>query len=483
MKETLMYIFGYLVFFYSIALMLSYVCMAVLAHLGLRRHLQEHHDPMGRKLIETSPYTPGVSIIAGAYNEERVVVDCVESFLRQDYPYFEVIIVNDGSTDDTLQLMIDHFELEEVPYNYVERIRTKPYRRLFKSTNPDYKRLTVVDKENGGTKADPINAGLNVARYPYFINTDVDCILSHDAIFRCIRPILEDSSVIAVSGSMAMNNGCKIERGDIVKHRVPHTPSPLFQAVEYLRSFLLGKMAWSRINAMPNVSGGYGLFDTSVAIAAGGYSPDSFAEDMDMLIRMIGYCCDFGRSYRVVQISETCCWTQGPPGIVTLYKQRVRWGRGLIQTFATHFRMMFRPKYRRLGMLTLPYIFVFEFFAPVIETIGFLVFLYLAFTGGVNWQTAGVIASCVYLFNYLVAVVVFSYDCLQGVTYGKKRSYVWLSLGALFEPFLYHPFIVLFSLKGYFNFLVGLRASWGKMSRQKYKGKEDEEDETIDQKE
>lgn len=468
MKVLILYTFGYLVFFYSMALMFSYACMMVLAYWEMRRHLSSRHDLKGRKLLDNSPYTPGVSIIASAYNEERVIVDCVESFLRQDYPRFEVVIVNDGSTDETLQLMVDHFALEEVPYHYIERIRTKPYRRLFKSMKNEYARLTVVDKENGGTKADSINAGLNVAQYPYFINTDADCILSLDAAYYCMRPILENFDVIAVSGAMAMNNGCKIERGNIERCRVPHTPSPLFQAVEYLRSFMLGKMAWSRINAMPNVSGGYGLFDTHVAIAAGGYSADSFAEDMDMLIRMIGYCCDFDKPYRVVQIPETCCWTQGPPGIVTLYKQRVRWGRGLIQTFYTHYRMMFRPKYRHLGMITMPYIFVFEFTAPLIELMGWLVFIYLAFTGGVNWQTAGIIALCVFVFSFLVAIVAFTYDFMQGVTYGKKRSFVWLVLAAFFEPFLYHPLIVLFSLKGYFNFIVGIRRNWGKMTRKKY---------------
>lgn len=477
MKEIFLYLFGYLIFFYSIALIASYVVMNTLAYLQLRRY----HDMGGqrwvRKLLESSPYTPGVSIVAAAYNEENVVISCVESFLQLDYPLFEVVIVNDGSTDRTLELLIEHFELQEVPFAYNEQLRTKPFRRLFKSTSPAYHRLTVVDKENGGTKADPINAGLNVAQYPYFINTDVDCILSREAIYHCIRPVLEQRHVIAVSGVMAMSNGCKIEQGKITARRVPHSPSPLFQAMEYLRSFMIGKMAWSRINAMPNVSGGYGLFDREVALAAGGYNPDSFAEDMDMLIRMVRYCCDFGKRYRVVQVPETCCWTQGPPNISVLYKQRVRWGRGLIQTMSMYFRMLLRPKYRRMGMITLPYIFVFEFMAPVIEVSGFVAFVYLAFTGGVNWPAAGIIVLCVLLFNYLVAVTTCYYDYLMGITYGKKRSYFWLAGAALLEPLLYHPLIVLFSLKGYFNYLAGLRAKWGEMKRKKYYQEEGEANE------
>lgn len=309
-------------------------------------------------MIDTSPYTPGVSIVAPAYNEERTIVDNVNSLLSQDYPLFEVIIVNDGSRDKTLELLIENFSLVEVPFAYVEYIHTKPYKRLFKSTNPEYKRLIVVDKENGGTKADAVNAGLNASSYPYFINTDVDCILSKDAIAQCIQPILESRDVIAVSGMMTSSNGCTVKNGRIVKRLPPHTPWALFQTLEYMRSFLVGKMGWSTINAMPNVSGGYGLFDKKIVIAAGGYSSDSFAEDMDMIIRMVGYCCDFKRKYRIVQIPANCCWTEVPATLTTLSRQRIRWGRGLIQTFMRHRRFIFNYKYRRLGMVTLPYVFI-----------------------------------------------------------------------------------------------------------------------------
>ena len=190
--------------------------------------------------------------------------------------------------------MIEHYELIEVPYAYIERIKTKPFRRLFKSTSPKYSRLIVVDKENGGTKADASNAGINVSSYPYFICTDVDCILEKYALYRCISPIISsDKQVIAVSGTMLMANGCVVKDGQIVDVRTPRTPIPLFQNLEYMRSYLIGKMGWSAINGMPNVSGGFGLFDRSVAIAAGGYDGTSFAEDMDLITRMVGYMCDF----------------------------------------------------------------------------------------------------------------------------------------------------------------------------------------------
>lgn len=465
MKEVILEFYGYAVFFYSLALILSYVILVWLAEISIIRNRNSFVESYSKKLVDSSPYSPGVSIIAPAYNEELTIVNNVNSLLAQQYPVFEVVIVNDGSKDSTLQKLIDNFSLVEVPYAYVEHIRTKPFRRLFRSSLPEYSRLTVVDKENGGTKADAVNAGLNAASYPYFINTDVDCILAPDAIYHCMIPVLTQDNVIAVSGAMALSNGCRMENGRIVESRPPHSPVPLFQTLEYMRSFLIGKMGWSAINAMPNVSGGYGLFSREVVIAAGGYSPDSFAEDMDMLIRMVGYCCDFGRKYRVVQIPQTCCWTEGPPNLKVLSRQRVRWGRGLIQTFDRHRRFLFNRKYRQLGLLTLPYLLIFEFAAPVVEAVGFLSLIWLAATGGVNWGTALIIFLAIYAFCFSLSAVVIFYDYTLGGSYRKFSSYLWIVLAAALEPFVYHPMIVFFSLRGYFNYIFNTKAVWGEMTR------------------
>lgn len=474
MKAFLLFFYGYLVFFYSMALLASYALLVRWAWLSFRRSRRTMIDDYVRDVVGKSPYACGVSIIAPAYNEERTIVENVNSLLQQDYPTFEVIVVNDGSTDETLERMIVNFDLVAVPYQYIERIPAKPFRALYRSTNPAYSHLRVLDKENGGTKADPVNAGLNVAVYPYFINTDVDCILARDAIFKCMRPMMEQNDVIAVSGVMTMSNGCKVENGQIVKNRVPKRPAPLFQTIEYMRSFLVGKMGWSAINAMNNVSGGFGLFDRSVVMAAGGYSSDSLAEDMDMLARMIGYCCDFNRPYRVVQIPDTCCWTEGPSNLVLLYRQRVRWGHGLMQTFGKYFRMAFKRKYRRYGLVTLPYVLIFELIAPIIELTGLVVFVYLALTGGVNWETALVIFLVVYAFCLLLSLVVVLFDYCYNRSYRSGWSYLRIVLAALLEPFLYHPFIVVFSIIGYLRFFFRRGAGWGKMTRQGFgRGKKD----------
>lgn len=467
-RELVFYFYGYVVFFYSMGLIISYAVLMWLAGAGIFRRKRGHMELYTKQIIDSSPYTPGVSIIAPAYNEELTIVDNVKSMLGQDYPTFEVIIVNDGSTDKTLDLLIENFGLVEVPFAYVEYIHTKPYRRLLKSALPQYSRLIVVDKENGGTKADAVNAGLNASSYPYFVNIDVDGILARDAISQSIMPVLQSGDVIAVSGILATSNGCRVENGVVCESLPPHTPCALFQTLEYMRSFLVGKMGWSSINAMPNVSGGYGLFDKGVVMAAGGYSGDSFAEDMDMVIRMVGYCCDFKRKYRIVQVPVVVCWNEVPPNIRVLYRQRTRWGRGLMQTLVRHRRFIFNRKYRQLGMVTLPYVLVFELLAPVIEAVGFIVFIYQALTGAVNWASALVIFLGLYAFCFVLSLVVMFNDYTLGGSFHRLRSYAWIAAAALLEPFLYHPFTVVFSLKGYLNYILNKRAVWGTMSRKGY---------------
>lgn len=471
MKEFFFSFYGYTIFIYSIAIIVSYVILIWLAEISIRRSRASFVESYAKKIVDKSPYTPGVSIVAPAYNEERTIVDNVNSLLAQNYPKFEVVIVNDGSKDATLERLIENFQMVEVPFDYVELIKTKPFRRLFRSTDPRFEKLTVVDKENGGTKADAVNAGLNVATYPYFINTDVDCILARDAIYQCIMPVLDNDHVIAVSGAMAMSNGCKMDQGQIVEAFPPRALIPLFQTLEYMRSFLIGKMGWSAINSMPNVSGGYGLFDRKVVIAAGGYSPDSFAEDMDMLIRMVGYCCDSARKYTVVQIPQTCCWTEGPSNIRILSRQRIRWGRGLIQTFDHHRRFVFNRKYRQMGMVTLPYLLIFEFLAPIIEFFGTLTLIFLAITGGVNWKTAWVIFLAIYAFCLSLSLVVIFYDYTLGGSYRRFKSYLWILMAAVLEPFIYHPMVVFFSLKGYWNYFINTKAVWGEMTRKGFASK------------
>ena len=464
MWEFIQFFFGYIILGYSLLLTASFVMLLIFAY-KYSSGCKQWSDDYIRHMVQSTPYVPGIAIVAPAYNEEKTIIDNVRSLLKMDYPNFEVCIVNDGSKDKTLELLINTFEMVEVPFEYVEKVHCAPFKRLFKSTNPLYEKLIVVDKVNGGTKADAVNAGLNVIDTPYFINTDVDCILSKDAMYQCIFPVIMDESIIAVSGTMSMSNGSTISDGVLVDISPSNRPIPLFQDLEYKRSFLVGKMGWSYINAMNNVSGGYGLFSTDVVINAGGYGTTSFAEDMDMITRMNAYCCDFNRKYRVVQIPHTCCWTEGPSNLKMLYRQRIRWGRGLIQLMWEHRRILFNPKYKRMGMISMAYTFLFEFMAPIIETCGLFMIIYMIFTGGINWSTFFVTFFAIYLFSVMLSTFVVFYDYILGSSYTNVRSYLKLLLAALLEPIVYHPIIVYCSIVGYFKYITRQKAVWTSMER------------------
>lgn len=464
MWDFLLFFFGYAILAYSLLLIASFAMLLIFAYQYSSNYKLWSNDYI-RHMVQSTPFVPGISVVAPAYNEEKTIVDNVKSLLLMDYPNFEICIVNDGSKDHTLEKLIEQFEMVEIPFEYEKRVQCAPFKRLFKSMNPAYSKLTVVDKVNGGTKADAVNGGLNVIHNPYFINTDVDCILARDSMYQCIFPVLMDSNVIAVSGTMSMSNGSTISEGVLVDISPSNRPIPLFQDLEYKRSFLVGKMGWSKINAMNNVSGGYGLFSTEVCINAGGYSSSSFAEDMDMLTRMIAYCCDFKRKYRVVQIPHTCCWTEGPSNLRMLYRQRVRWGRGLIQLMWEHRRVLFNRKYKRMGLISMPYTFLFEFCAPIIEFTGFWMMLYLGFTGGINWSTFFVTYFAIYLFSLLLSAFVVFYDYILGSSYTSVRSYYKLILAAILEPICYHPIIVWCSVTGYFKYITRQRAVWVSMER------------------
>ncbi|MBQ9195282.1 MAG: glycosyltransferase family 2 protein [Bacteroidales bacterium] len=468
MPEWIDYFFNYFVIVYSAAVLLSYVAMAILAFVHHRKHYIYHDDAYTIDELKKSPYTPGVSIVAPAYNEEKTVITNVQSLLSLDYPDFEVVIVNDGSKDKTLELLIENFDLVKVPYAYVEKIKTKPFRGLYKtkSDNPAFKRLTVVDKVNGGTKADASNAGVNVVSNKFFVCTDVDCVLDKYALYRIIWPTMSSTRrVIAVSATRRMSTGSIVEDGKMVQTHPPHSLIPLFQDLEYTRSFMIGKSALAQINALQNVSGGFGMFDREIVIKAGGYDGDSFAEDMDMVARMIRYMCDTGEDYRIVQIPETCCWTEGPPNFKVLNRQRTRWGRGLLQFFTVHHDMVWNRNYRRYGMLTLPYIMIFELIAPVIEFSGYLMVIYLFMKGAVNYSTIWIAFLGLYIFAQLLTMVIISYDTWVGTSFKRKWDYLWFVMASLLEPILYHPINVFFSLRGYWKHIWGTQMVWGNMTR------------------
>lgn len=451
------------------ALLLSYMCLVILSYKAQKKSkIDIPSDATLKYLMKGSPLTPGVSIIAPAFNEEVTIIDNVYSLMQVDYPNYEIIIVNDASTDRTMELLCNEFHLVEVPYDIAMKVPSKPIKRVLKSTDPKFSKLVVVDKEHGGRKSDGSNAGINVCSNKYFVCTDVDCIVEPMALYRMMWLVINSHHpMIGVGATMLMNNGCVISDGSVVEAREPSRILPLFQLMEYLRSYLVGKLGWASFNALPNISGGFGLFDTDVVVKSGGYDQTSMAEDMDMLLRMVTYMKNSGQKFNVAQVPQVCCWTEGPSTMRAFYRQRTRWARGLFEIVSHHRKLFFNAHYGPIGAVTLSYIFMFEFIAPVLEMIGILFTIWMVIIGGVNWEKALIIFCMVYLFAVLMALCVLAFDYSTNAVnwFNRKRTYLILLIAALFEPIVFHPIVTFCSNLGYWNFITQSTAIWKPIQR------------------
>lgn len=466
MLEKVQLFYEIFIFFYTTSLFFSYILLAVFSFFAITKY-KGYNSEFDDNTLMTSPLTPGISVVAPAYNEEKTIIVNVRSLLTLNYPLFEVIIVNDGSKDKTLDLLIEEFELEETPYAYVDKIKTQPFKRIFKSRNPAFAILTVVDKENGGTKADASNAGINASSFPYFLCTDVDCILERGTLLKMIKPFLNSKKkVVAVGATLRMSNSCDIDEGIITRVRPPRTLIPRFQELEYIRAYLLSKMGWSFVNCVPNVSGGLGLFDKEIAVRAGGYNPLSHAEDMDMLTRMVAYMINNNLQYKVDYIPLSCCWTEGPPTLKILNRQRTRWARGLMQLFFDYRKYIFNRRYRKMGMVVYPYAMIYELLAPIIEAIGWIFFIFLIIFNKVNWNMALFIILYAYLFSVMISTMVILWEQLTFKYYKTFREVLSLILVVFIEPFIYHPLIMFFAIRGYIDYFLSREFEWGSMTRQ-----------------
>lgn len=450
---------------YSLSYILIYVVLSVLSYLSILRYIR-YQKYVSEEVLLRSNYLLGVSVVAPAYNEAVNIVYNVKSLLSLLYPKFEVIIINDGSTDDTLEQLIKEFELVKVDFYYQEKIETKPVRGHYKSTNPIYSKLLVVDKENGKSKADASNAGVNSAQYPLFLCTDVDCILKKNTLLKLAKPFIESRvKVIATGAGIRISNSCEVKDGFLHRVHFPAQWYPRFQELEYLRSFLFGRMAWSKINGLLLVSGGLGMFDTDIVIKVGGYWHKSLGEDMELITRMRKYMHEQKLKFSIQYIPESLCWTEVPDTREILVRQRVRWARGLIQTLYLHKGMFFNPKYGKTAFLILPFFFLFEFLVPIIEFFGLVVLIYVFIIDAVRVEFLIVISVAVYLFYFVITLVSALIDDDLYKSYSSYKEIITLIFMAMIEPIVYHPITVYASLKGFLHFIRQKEQHWGVMIR------------------
>jgi cellulose synthase/poly-beta-1,6-N-acetylglucosamine synthase-like glycosyltransferase len=416
--------------------------------------------------LASSEYAPTISIIAPAYNEGATIIENVRSLLAVHYNNFELILVNDGSKDDTLEKLIIAYKLVKVPFLVNEKIKTKSIRGIYKSTNSIYHKLLVVDKENGG-KADALNTGINISSNKYIVCIDVDCILEQDAMLKLIKPFLEETQfrVIATGGVIRIANSCEIRNGNLAKVHLPKKLLPRMQTLEYIRAFLLGRMAWSRMNGLLIISGAFGAFDREIAIKAGGYNSATVGEDMELIVRMRRYMHEHKLPYKVSYIPDPLCWTEAPSTFQILGRQRNRWTRGTIETLQIHKKMFFNPRFGILGILSYPYWFFFELLAPVIEFSGFIFLAVFALAGMIKWPSFILLLGLVLSFGFLYSIFAILIEVTTFNQYKKRTDILKLILIAFAEPIIFHPFVVWSAVRGNIDFFRK-KKSWGEMTRQ-----------------
>lgn len=456
----------------SFSVIFIYLTIMVLSALEMRDHRRKNRFIDYDDII-TSPIAPGVSILAPAYNEGVSIVQNTKSLLSLHYGKTEVIIINDGSKDNTLDNLIEAFNLEKTQFAFRPEITTMPVRGIYKSKNRSYAKLIVIDKENGG-KADALNAGINIASLEILACIDVDCILSQDAITKMVRPFMEETNrrVIAVGGVIGVANNCDVTDGTVTTYRVPNSLFGRFQVIEYFRAFLMGRMAWTRINGLMLISGAFGFFRRELVITVGGYFPKTVGEDMELVVRMRRYMEEKKIPYRVSFVPDPLCWTEVPEDEEILSKQRNRWIRGSIETLQLHQKIGLNPAYGIMGLVSYPYWSLFEKMAPVLELLGLLYTLILIAVGDFSAFYFIALFFVMYLLTILVSSFSILYEQISFNNYKDKKDLNRLIATILVEPFLVHPKIVWWGLMGHWDFIKG-KGGWGKMIRTGFKKSED----------
>ncbi|SDR04955.1 Glycosyltransferase, catalytic subunit of cellulose synthase and poly-beta-1,6-N-acetylglucosamine synthase [Chryseobacterium soldanellicola] len=450
---------------YGTAVALIYGWIGIYA-LGAVIRYKKENTFTDYSIIAADPNAPVFSLIAPAYNEGMTIVENVRSLLSLYYHNLEIIIVNDGSKDDSLQKLIDAYELECVHFFVQGKIETNKIRGIYKSKNPAFKKLIIVDKENGG-KADALNVGINVSSGEYLVCIDVDCILEQDSILKLAKPFLQqtDKKIIACGGVIRLANNCVIEDGKVVSVNMPRTLLGKIQALEYIRAFVLGRMAWSRASGLILISGAFGVFDRKIVLACGGYDRNTVGEDMELVVRMRKYMEEQKTPYEVCTIPDPLCWTEVPESKDILKKQRNRWMRGTMETLWKHRKLMFNPKYGKLGMVSLPYWFFFEFLGPLVEFLGYIVFIAFLLLGIINWSFFVILFALVISLGFLYSIYSILVDLVSYQVYTKRKDFLTLIGTAFSEPFYFHPIVVKAGVNGFIDYFKKSHG-WGEMKRQ-----------------
>ncbi|MEM9001297.1 MAG: glycosyltransferase [Bacteroidota bacterium] len=467
-NEILNIVLDYINITFLVFTVVLFTLFSIMGYLSTRNsiHYKNKNSFGDLSKVMASPLAPSITIIAPAYNEGLTIVENVRSLLSLKYVNYEVMVVNDGSKDDTLQKMIDAYDLVKIEKKIDPNWQSKPIRGVYKSKQLSFSKLTVIDKENGG-KSDALNTGIYLSENRYVGCIDVDCLLLPDALLHVVKSFFQRTQkrVVAVGGVIRVANSCKISGGALEEIRLPINWLAKFQLLEYTRSFLLGRMAWGRIDSLLIISGAFGFFDREIAQAVGGYDTGTVGEDMEIVFRMRRYMHEQKLPYTVEYIPDPLCWTEVPESLKILVNQRDRWSRGNLETLKKHKDMFFNPKFGRLGMLSYPYWFFYEWMAPLLEFFGFFSILLFYYLGILNWEFFVAITLTVYAFSIMFSFYAILWDVCTYNQYQKTKDILQLVLCAIIEPIAFHPIVVWAAIRGNYKKLFKVKSGWGTITR------------------
>lgn len=451
---------AYLFIAYFALLNLSYLILNITGAISLAR--KQSLDQFSSLPLDYGRFEPAVSLLVPAYNEAATIISSLQSILQLEYHTYEVIVINDGSRDQTLQVLIDHFELIQIPLVETEAIATQTIRGLYHCQR--YPFLKVLDKENGG-KADSLNAGINTAQYDLVCCLDADSILQRDSLRGMVQPFIDDPLTICSGGTVRVANGSLISGGFLQKVGLSRHPLALFQSVEYLRAFLFGRESWSVMNALLIVSGAFGLFDKKIMIEIGGYRTQTIGEDMELTVRMHRLMKAQRRAYRICFLAQPICWTEAPEDLSTLRNQRIRWQRGLLESLRLNWRLISNPRGGLVSWLAFPFFLIFEALGPLIEVGAYLILIPGFVVGIFSFKVLLLFISISIGMGMAVSISALLLEEICFHLYPRKRHILILALFALLENLGYRQLNSWWRLIGLYRWLTQQEQAWGVMRR------------------
>jgi len=412
--------------------------------------------------IRKSDLTLPVSLLVPAFNEEPTIVHTVSSLLNLSYREYEIIVINDGSTDNTLVELIKAYQLEIRSDPVRLQLSTKPIRAIYKSLK--HPNLIVLDKDNGG-KPDALNAGLNITRYPLFASIDADSIIEEGALLRLVRPFIEyPEETIAAGGIVRIANGCEISNGKVISAKLPKSKLAVMQVIEYVRAFLAGRAGWSAARSLLIISGAFGLYKKREVIAAGGYSDATDSEDAEIVFRLHRRMHEQGKKYRIVFVPDPVCWTEAPETLRALTAQRSRWHRGLLQTLWMNRDMFLRKRFGVVGLIGIPWYVLFELLAPIFEVLGYIVIPLSWFFGILSGQHVILFIFISFFFGALLSIGALALDELTFRRYSRWQDVLRLMLYGFLENFGFRQYLAFIKVKALVEACWN-RRTWGEMNR------------------